>query len=586
MSFILSRSMLLYFGLALGLDLLLGASHIAHAVNGSLYDPDSYMRLLRLRAELAQGGLTDIVPGDASGEGTILHWSHLFESALAAAAAPLAPFLGWERALRWIGLLCGPVSAGLLGAAVAWSVHPWADRRWLWLAPVATALAPSLAGYGLIGVVHHHIPAAILIVLTVGASARAIIGQPGAGTWAGLAAGAGIWLTPETMPFTLMGFSGLALAWLGAPHRRDLGRSIFACGLSFFALIAVAFLIDPPHTGYDAIEIDRLSLVYLMLGAMIGAIGLTFWSIGSGTFSDHRSALLGGSLALVGLGAWILAFPDVIRGPAALMSPVEADAFFGAIVEMKPVIGLDKTLIYLTTGMLAALYAVTVLIRRRDLPSAWLAACALALVGLGFAHVRFATYGALAGAAALPLCLTDLSRMSATLPAPAAALGRIVTLGLFLLVPMISAGFGATAPAEATTAAAAGCDLRDIGPWLAPYQDAVVLTDPTDAPEVLYRTRLRTTGSLYHRGIAAFMRTRAAWRSRSSADEPADVAATRADYVLVCAEGNRMRSDLVGDLPDDTLLDRLSTGHPPAWLTRESALPGTDLVLYRVREKR
>ena len=73
MSHILRRPMLLYFGLALAFELLLNARYIGQAINGSLIDPDSYMRLVRLRLELAAGGLRDIVPDEASGDGTLLH---------------------------------------------------------------------------------------------------------------------------------------------------------------------------------------------------------------------------------------------------------------------------------------------------------------------------------------------------------------------------------------------------------------------------------------------------------------------------------------------------------------------------------
>ncbi len=47
------------------------------------------------------------------------------------------------------------------------------------------------------------------------------------GAWAGI----GIWLTPESMPFTLMAFAGLWLAWLqqpGSGHSRMIAETAAA----------------------------------------------------------------------------------------------------------------------------------------------------------------------------------------------------------------------------------------------------------------------------------------------------------------------------------------------------------------------
>ena len=49
---------------------------------------------------------------------------------------------------------------------------------------------------------------------------------------------------------------------------------------------------------------------------------------------------------------------------------------------------------------------------------------------------------------------------------------------------------------------------------------------------------------------------------------------------LGCA--GRFRSKLVEDLPDDTLMDRLSRDDPPAWLTEVDRDPAAGSVLYRV----
>jgi hypothetical protein len=109
----------------------------------------------------------------------------------------------------------------------------------------------------------------------------------------------------------------------------------------------------------------------------------------------------------------------------------------------------------------------------------------------------------------------------------------------------------------------------------------VVLTDPNLVPELLYRTRILTVGSLYHRDAAAYMRLRAAWRAEPGDAVPQAVQATRARFVLACRGGPR--SLLVQDLPKTTLWDALIAGTPPAWLTAVAEDVQSGLVLYRVQ---
>ncbi|MBV8095264.1 MAG: hypothetical protein JO110_18940, partial [Acetobacteraceae bacterium] len=82
------------------------------AMRGSLVNPDSYMRLIRLQEILRQQAPLHTVPRDGSGLGTVLHWSHLLDSIVLALACPLVPVFGWHAALYWIAVAFGPLSLG------------------------------------------------------------------------------------------------------------------------------------------------------------------------------------------------------------------------------------------------------------------------------------------------------------------------------------------------------------------------------------------------------------------------------------------------------------------------------------------
>ncbi|MDE1897006.1 MAG: hypothetical protein KGH91_08025, partial [Rhodospirillales bacterium] len=107
-------------------------------------------------------------------------------------------------------------------------------------------------------------------------------------------------------------------------------------------------------------------------------------------------------------------------------------------------------------------------------------------------------------------------------------------------------------------------NLLGIAPLLAPAAGQVVLAQPEDTPELLYRTHIFTVGSLYHHGIAGFMKDRAAWRATPGTTPPQAVTATGAKYVLFCPEAGRYL--LVNDLPNKTLWDSLNKNAPPPWL--------------------
>ncbi|HKS89709.1 MAG TPA: hypothetical protein VJR70_09740, partial [Stellaceae bacterium] len=133
---------LAYFATATLLAAAIGLRAFPAVLQGSLVNPDTYMRLVRLREMLSQHALVYVVPRDSAGAGTVLHWSHLIDAILLLLAAPFAPVSSGEAALHAAALAFGPLSIGLLAAAVAWAAAPFSDRRWRWLVPLLAVLSP------------------------------------------------------------------------------------------------------------------------------------------------------------------------------------------------------------------------------------------------------------------------------------------------------------------------------------------------------------------------------------------------------------------------------------------------------------
>jgi hypothetical protein len=210
---------------------------------------------------------------------------------------------------------------------------------------------------------------------------------------------------------------------------------------------------------------------------------------------------------------------------------------------------------------------------------------------LGFLHLRFSIYSAVAGVVLFPVGMTVAAERPQTSPRlllkfvvisplAAGALRLSLLLG-FLLVPYWAV---TTLPAEPLPLGAvpgsASCDGAAAAGLLSQAAGTVVLAYPNLTPELLYRTQILTVGSLYHRTPAAYMRLRAAWRAEPGDKVPEAVRATQAQFVLACKGAPRAR--LAKDLPKTTLLDVLSAGTPPAWLTPVVEDARSGFVLYRV----
>jgi hypothetical protein len=594
------------FALGACLNILLGWHGWSGVLHGSLNDPDSYMRLVRLRQGIAAGHLVNIVKRDDGGAGVLVEWSRLLDILLWICAAPLQPFLGWSRALFVAGVASGPLAVGALGIALAFAARPLAEDRLLWSAPVAAALLPGLLSFAAPGVVHYHILLLALIAACAGSGLRAARGVVGGASWSGfftgLFGGLAIWMTPETMPFILAVFGALLLRWAEPPWQA-LGRQarlapiLVVAGAGFIDMLAFGFAFDPPQGGYLKVEIDRLSIVYVLLGIGVLAAAqalsrLPRWNLG------QYERLVGLGIAAGVILLWVAVFPQVAEGPYGLMSADDRRRFFGVMLETRPLHGAPDMVAFLLPGVLAFGYALWRAARPDRFwpdqfgphqygpdqkpawwagwPWAYLALVTLISVALADRFLLFTEFPAGIAAALLPVALSEAGQRWRARPAAAMA-ARLAVLAAVLLLPELPALAGSK---PAASPHAASCSLRHIDQLLGRDKGVIVLAEVQDTPELLYRTPVETVGSLYQHGVAAYLASRAAWRSPPGATEPAAVAATGARLVLFCPKSSRYAP--VQDLPPTTLWDALNAGTPPPWLFPRNADPASGWVVYEI----
>ena len=571
-------------GLACGLfaailDIALAFYNLRAIAHGKLLNPDSYMRLVRLQDIMAAHLPLDVVTRDGSGGGTVLHWSHLLDSLLLVLATPLMPMLGQHEALRWAGIMLGPLGAGCLGAAVAWAAAPMTDPAWRWTASLTAALAVPVLAYTLPGVVHHHILAALSTVMCAGWAARAPIDGPAAGVSLGAWASFGLWLTPETVPISLMAFGAVGLGWLLHARERGWGTALAAGTTTLAVLVALELSADPPQGNAFAIQIDRLSVAWLVFAVLGSLAGIWLWLLDRFVMSAPKRAVTGVAGSLFAAAVWLASFPQVLGGPEGVLHGAHANAFEG-IAEMQPITTWPDAVLYLLPGAFAVLVATILALRFRSWHFAYAAGAVILLIVAAVLHRRFSTYQACAGAIAMPLAITAINAALSDQPLYRLVFARMGMLLFVLIAPL--ATYRLTQSAEAAKPTIAGkCDIAGAAPMLQAYARQIVLADVNDTPELLYRTPVVTVGSLYHRDAEGYLRLRAAWRVTDSKDIPRAIAATGATLVLFCPEAKR--SFLVRDLPPDTLWDQLHGNRPPSWLRLIAAEPDSGFKLFQIQ---
>ncbi|MGC9268817.1 hypothetical protein [Acidiphilium sp.] len=597
------RQSLLFYGLiamaGMAIEITCSLNGIGRVVRGGLIDPDSFMRLVRIGQGLRLGHLVNVVQRDDSGAPMVIEWSRLFDWLIVALATPLAPWLGWHRALFVAGVATGPLSAGGLAAGLAFAASAVGGRNWAWTVPAIGLLQPGIMGFAGFGIIHYHIAQIALVAFCVGFALRAAGVEPPrkAGCdrmgWAcGASGGLALWLMPETMPFVLLSFVGLGYVWLFRP----IGRMMLRLGGGFVVTLTLALLIDPPHGGIGVAEVDRLSIVYVWLGVVVSVVGLGLACLDRVCRVAGLRIGLGIGGAVAAFGLWLGRFPDVALGPYGVIPARDMRVFFGHMSETQPVHGFAQAALLLGPGGLALLYGMHRAWRARAAPigcGGWMlfsAGVALSL-GLTARFVIFQQYPAAAVAGLLPVVLDDASAYWLAQPRRA-MLARIGVIALLLVGPY---GPGVAMATAAPQASPARCRLRHIASLLHVAAGAVVLTPIQDVPELLYRTQIIAVGSLYQHGIRGYLRARRAWRSPVGVVEPTAVAATLAAFVLVCERrerriaGNRPRGNGVGErqlgaarTDRTTLAGALQAGLVPPWLRLVGQDGANGFRLYRI----
>lgn len=572
---------------ALGLALLVAAAHGFLTLNSpafaarELLDPDSYTRLLRVLELWRGAGWHEArLPWLGAPEGLVLHWTRPLDllvigAALPAIAAGIAP----ETALYWSAALACPVQHLLACLAAAWAARALWPPAWSWFAGLVLLLDPATLAYGLFGRADHHTLILLASLLGLGFALRAAAGRRSAALPAGLAFGAGIWVSPEAMLVALPALAAFGLLWVrGAEHAASAGLRI-ALGVAL--AVALALPVErPPAALLDAAQ-DRVSVQHLALALAVAGV---FSAAGRlpARLSPAGRLTAGATLGALGAAALLLAWPDLLRASLAAAEGEHAARFVASAQEMQPLrFGSFRQAVEAAAfvgAVPAALLALWLGLRRgpREADAAWraaaltvllpLLACLAATVSARRFSLDLAAPVAVAAAGLIPLVVQRLARLGPLLRLP--LLAGATALGLF--VPLWGVGQAGSAearrPCNDTTVA------RNLAAQAGPpaaERPPIVLADNMNlGPAIAHLAGLRAVTGPYHQLGPAFADAALALDQPDEALARAAIARRDVALVLVCPGAPPLNRTWSAE----GLRARLLAGTPPAWLA-ERPLP-------------
>ena len=324
-------------------------------------DTDDAMRMVMVREFLAGQPWYDLTAHRLNTPfGAELHWSRLVDLPLALLLMVFTPLLGTDMAL----VAAGYVWPMLLLALLLWLSALLAQRLvgpdGVLPALVLPVLSPSISAEFTPGRVDHHNVVILLTLAIIWAGIEAVR-RPRFAIACGLFAATALAIATESLPTIAAAIMVMGLLWVADPAQ---GRTMRSFGLSFAAGAVVHLAIFRPPARWLEAACDVLSPVYVAV-ALVVAIVFTLASLLPAPRAIwQRLALLGG-LAVVGMGAVALIYPQCLKGPYGELDPWLQANWIASIVEARPwLTTITELPAYAVAVGIPTLLATVVVVRR------------------------------------------------------------------------------------------------------------------------------------------------------------------------------------------------------------------------------
>lgn len=518
-------------------------------MNGNVVDPDSWMRLLRIRQGLNHHGwLVNYVMRDDDGSPLVVEWSRLYDAIIVIVALPLMIFVKQGVAIMVAGLILTPILSGATAVVVAFIARLFCRHNVLWLSGIFVGTAIAFIKQNGLGTVQYHMFIVFSLAMAIACGFELLLGQKDRNSHVvavigGVLGAFSIWAMVESWAFVFAIYA--CLVCYDVFHKKSNISLLWSAAL--FASVTLFTYIDPPYDGFLSVSYDHISVIFVCLSALL------FVARALCQLLPLERVYLKLVVAIFApIAIWLLIFFKVVLGPWEFMGDSGAKLFFAYTAQTAPIHEVWKMLSYGFPGLIAfSLSAYMAYRNRRNLMilsiMSIIAFSSLFAVGLAMRFQILTPFAALFGSIAALYLIDKSIDVQGVL---VGFLSRFFAIFLVICGSFIIYTVGVVSEPH-TKSVVESCDITPqvVREFNQKFGDNLVLTPIVSVPELLYKTHITTVGSLYQHGIPYFVQAYNDWYLTNG-----DF--TNIKYVAFCKDASfvRARSGSLGkDLVDNNV---------------------------------
>lgn len=571
------------------LTILSAKSFVPVVKQGQLFDPDCYMRLVRVEQLAATGDWYDSrVSRSNFPYGETLHWTRAFDLVLLLGAWPLAPLLGFQKALWSWGVVVSPLLGVLSLFGILWATRPVLERNGQRLILVLFLCQPLLLSAFLLGRIDHHSLLVFLFVFLLGCLFRMATAENASHCLlGGVLAALAIWVSVESLIAIVLVTGTLTVLWI--IYRESYGLKLFYFYLSLLAASFLLIFVERPLSSLLAAEYDRVSIVHFTIFFII--------TISSAIISRIKSEkpfcrlVTAGVFFFLGLLFQWSFFPDFFKGPYVKVDPAAAAFWLSGVKEVQPLFSLSMSIKVMVIGplLLSAVFLFyTARQHNRNTDARLMVPLALGLLlfgGLTFFQIRWVYYSSIIVVMVLALFLC---RVLACLESSEKwqALKKVTAICIICTGFIFASHLTARVENKNSGTPYYQLQLKALCEWLAVSGEvrpgSAILANLDFGPEILYRTSGNVIATPYHRNGEGISFYHGVMSAESDNQANLMIEERGIDLVVLCPHYDPKFS-FENRSGESTFFERLLLGQIPPWL-EPVKLPGgldQDFMIFK-----
>ena len=571
----------------------------SYILAGNLIDPDDYMYLAQIQDWLnGQGWFDSMQYRMNPPNGVPIHFSRIFQLPIALTAQLFGLFFDPHTALFVAAAILPPLLLLFFFRALPWCVTPLVPARWARFIAFLTLFSGTLLFQFAPGHVDHHGANIFLMALALGFLARAVLDPPAFknAAAAGFCLGLSLVIALEVLPWLL-----LFAAWFGlwaVVTGKPAARNALAFALALWATGVAGLLLSVAPQHWLEANLVAFSSVYV---ALIGLIGLCF--VCAAAFAARPLPIrLGavGAFVMVGGFCFLNAFPALRQGPYGAVDPELTAQFFKYISEARPGYLLAdgdmwQIIITLFMPVIAVLAAIYFAFTAKETGRRWI--WCVIFTGESAAILLYTFYQARFNGSMALFCLFPLTALFAalwqTLDARRPGILTVPKLTLLACIAPLPLVFIPAAYNHArvdtglllfpAAAGASSCNSTGLVHMLNlevyyGKRPLVIMNDIDMGPELLFKTKHKIIGALYHTNVAGYRDGMQFFTTQDPEIAHKIAKAHKVDLVVFCKNLSDMYTTetnehqaFLGDVPKpaplkSTFAEQLVKGDTPLWL--------------------